>query len=181
MDHRKTDEEKPSSESGFDRGCLAACILFVCVAALNIVLDPLFIYVFHWGVQGAAAASVLSQLLSASWVLRFLTGKRVLLRLKPSDMRPDPAILKKMLGLGIAGFTMAFTNSAVSFAYSFDVSLGTDFPYSGVFWNKPDRRVSDIDIELDGEVRTADITIKVDGTTVVNETNCSSHSEWTPR
>ena len=39
MDHRKTDEEKPSSESGFDRGCLAACILFVCVAALNIVFQ----------------------------------------------------------------------------------------------------------------------------------------------
>ena len=77
--------------------------------------------------------------------------------------------------------TVVISGTAVSFAYSFDVSLGTDFPYSGVFWNKPDRRVSDIDIELDGEVRTADITIKVDGTTVVNETNCSSHSEWTPR
>ena len=96
-------------------------------AVANLLLDPLFIYVFHWGVRGAAAASVLSQMLSASWVLRFLTGKRVLLRLKPSDMRPDPAILKKMLGLGVAGFTMAFTNSAVSFAYNSTLSsLGGD-------------------------------------------------------
>ncbi len=96
-------------------------------AVTNLLLDPLFIYAFRWGVRGAAAASVLSQMLSAAWVLRFLTGKRVLLPLKLPFLKPDPAILKKMLGLGIAGFTMAFTNSAVSFVYNNTLSrLGGD-------------------------------------------------------
>ena len=96
-------------------------------ALLNLVLDPLFIYAFHWGVQGAAAASVLSQMVSSLWVLRFLTGKRALLPLRTRFLRLDPEIVKKMLSLGIAGFTMAFTNSAVSFAYNSTLSrLGGD-------------------------------------------------------
>ena len=96
-------------------------------AVTNLLLDPLFIYAFRWGVRGAAAASVLSQGVSAAWVLRFLTGKRVLLPLKGKYLRLDPAIVKKMLSLGIAGFTMAFTNSAVSFAYNNTLSrLGGD-------------------------------------------------------
>ena len=96
-------------------------------AVTNLLLDPLFIYAFHWGVQGAAAASVLSQGISAAWVLRFLTGKKVLLPLRAAYLRLDPAIVKKMLSLGIAGFTMAFTNSAVSFAYNSTLSrLGGD-------------------------------------------------------
>lgn len=45
-------------------------------AVLNIILDPLFIFVFHMGVKGAATATVLSQMCSALWVLKFLTGKK---------------------------------------------------------------------------------------------------------
>jgi len=75
---------------------------------------------------------------------------------------------------------VTLSGTAVCFAYSFDITIGTDFPYSGVFWNKPDTQVSDIDIKTSGGVRTASITIQVDGKTVVNESNCSSHSEWTP-
>lgn len=50
-------------------------------AALNIVLDPIFIFVFHMGVRGAALATILSQFCSAVWVLKFLTGKKVTLRI----------------------------------------------------------------------------------------------------
>ena len=56
-------------------------------AIANILLDPLFIFVFHMGVQGAALATIISQFLSAMWILAFLTGKKALLRLKPSAMR----------------------------------------------------------------------------------------------
>ena len=51
-------------------------------AVLNIILDPVFIFAFHMGVQGAALATILSQFFSALWVMRFLTGKRQVLKLK---------------------------------------------------------------------------------------------------
>ena len=53
-------------------------------AVTNIVLDPVFIFVFHMGVRGAALATILSQMLSALWILAFLTGRRTILKLRPS-------------------------------------------------------------------------------------------------
>ena len=45
-------------------------------ALANIILDPLFIFVFHMGVEGAAIATIIAQFLSALWVLFFLTGEK---------------------------------------------------------------------------------------------------------
>lgn len=87
-------------------------------ALLNLALDPLFIFAFHWGVRGAAAATVLSQAASSIWVFRFLTGKRALIPLRAENMRLRRDIVGKMMGLGVAGFVMSFTNSAVSFFYN---------------------------------------------------------------
>ena len=56
-------------------------------AALNLVLDPLFIFALDMGVSGAALATVISQAVSCAWVLRFLTGKKVLLPLKRQHLR----------------------------------------------------------------------------------------------
>ena len=56
-------------------------------AILNVLLDPLFIFVLGLGVRGAAVATVLSQAVSAAWVLRFLTGKNTVLRLRRSTLR----------------------------------------------------------------------------------------------
>ena len=78
-------------------------------AALNIVLDPLFIFAFGMGVKGAALATVLSQLASALWVLRFLTGKKPPVRLRGLGI--DAAQLKNVMKLGITGFTFKVTNS----------------------------------------------------------------------
>ena len=78
-------------------------------AALNIVLDPLFIYLFHMGVRGAALATVLSQTVSALWVLRFLTGKRPPVRLRGVGI--DAAELKNVVKLGVTGFMFKVTNS----------------------------------------------------------------------
>ena len=78
-------------------------------AALNIVLDPLFIYLLDMGVRGAALATVLSQTASALWVLRFLTGKRPPVRLRRLGI--DGTQLKNVLKLGVTGFMFKVTNS----------------------------------------------------------------------
>ncbi len=79
-------------------------------AALNILLDPLFIFVFHMGVRGAALATVLSQGVSALWVLIFLTGKRAVLPLKRSRLKLDGSLCLRITGLGMSGFIMSATN-----------------------------------------------------------------------
>lgn len=82
-------------------------------AALNVVLDPLFIFVLDMGVQGAAIATVISQAVSALWVVRFLTGKHSLLRLRRRQMKPEGKLLREIMALGIPGFIMAGTNCLV--------------------------------------------------------------------
>ena len=82
-------------------------------AVANIILDPVFIFVLDMGVQGAAVATVLSQFLSALWIVCFLTGKRTILRLKPSSCRLNRKRVVSIVGLGMSGFTMSITNSLV--------------------------------------------------------------------
>ena len=82
-------------------------------AGLNIVLDPIFIFTFGLGVRGAAIATVISQFAGAMWTIRFLTGKRALIRIQKKYFRLKAARVKKMLALGLSGFTMAVTNSTV--------------------------------------------------------------------
>ena len=87
-------------------------------AAANILLDPVFIFGFHMGVQGAALATILSQFLSAVWILRFLTGPKATLRLRRSSMRLERERIFRIMGLGMSGFTMAITNSSVQIMYN---------------------------------------------------------------
>lgn len=82
-------------------------------AIVNIGLDPLFIFVFNLGVKGAALANVLSQACSAIWVLRFLTGKKAILVLQKSSLRPQFRLVGRITALGAAGFMMSLTNSLV--------------------------------------------------------------------
>lgn len=85
-------------------------------AAANLLLDPLFIFVFGLGVQGAAVATVLSQLLSASFVLLFLT-KRAELRvrfLRKTEFSQCSGYAKNIVSLGTSGFVMQLTNSLVT-------------------------------------------------------------------
>ena len=80
-------------------------------AVVNIVLDPIFI--LGMGVRGAALATVISQGCSAVWVLRFLTGRRAILRLRLSALRLHAGRVKRILSLGSSGFAMSMTNSLV--------------------------------------------------------------------
>ena len=58
-------------------------------AVINIVLDPIFIFVFDLGVKGAALATVAGQMVSALWVLKFLFGKQSILKIRKKYMVPD--------------------------------------------------------------------------------------------
>ena len=82
-------------------------------AVLNIILDPIFIFGLHMGVRGAALATIISQIWSGIWVLRFLTGKKVTLRLNRLAMVIEWARVKEIMALGISGFMMQFTNGLV--------------------------------------------------------------------
>ncbi len=85
-------------------------------AVINIILDPVFIFLFNMGVRGAALATVFSQLVSALWVLKFLTGKKALFTLNFRSMLPDWKLIGKITGLGLSGFTMAVTNGLTQIA-----------------------------------------------------------------
>ena len=82
-------------------------------ALLNVALDPIFIFGLDLGVRGAALATIISQCVSCLWVLRFLTGKRAILRLRRSEMRLDGKLLREITGLGLPGFIMSGTNCLV--------------------------------------------------------------------
>jgi len=87
-------------------------------AVINIVLDPIFIFGFHMGVSGAAIATVLSQAVSAVWILKFLTGKQTVLRLKVGNMKLVPGIILPCLGLGVSSFVMVSTESILSISFT---------------------------------------------------------------
>ncbi len=93
---------------------LIATLSVVVGAAVNILLDPLFIKVFHMGVAGAAWATVISQTISALWILYFLCFRTEQLRIRPRQMRPRLPILGRIAALGISPFVMAITESIIS-------------------------------------------------------------------
>lgn len=84
-------------------------------AVLNIILDPIFIFVLGMGVKGAALATVISQACSAFWILGFLTSGRASLRLEFRYMRLDKNVLSHILALGVSPFIMSSTESLVGF------------------------------------------------------------------
>ena len=101
-------------------------------AVLNLILDPVFIFAFGMGVRGAAIATVISQTASALWTFRFLTGKRTILHLRLSSMRLQPRLVKKIVGLGMSGFIMSATNSAVQIVCNATLSRHGGDLYVGV-------------------------------------------------
>ena len=82
-------------------------------AVLNIILDPILIFLFHMGVKGAAIATVFSQTVSCIFVILFLSGKNAVIRLRTRDMHLSPSRAWKIISLGTSGFVMGATNSVV--------------------------------------------------------------------
>ena len=85
-------------------------------AVANIALDPLFIFVFRMGIAGAAIATVISQFLSAVWVMLFLVGKKTLLKLRIKNFHLHGKLVGEIASLGTAGFVMYASNGAVQIA-----------------------------------------------------------------
>ena len=109
-----------------------AMLSVVIGAVLNICLDPLLIFALDMGVRGAALATVISQAVSAAWVLRFLTSNRSVMRLRTENMRLKPDIVKRIGSLGISPFIMQSTESMVGITlnsglqnYGGDLYVGT--------------------------------------------------------
>lgn len=82
-------------------------------AVLNMILDPIFIFVFHMGIKGAALATILAQAGSAIWVMKFLISDRGVLKLRVKCFKLKKERVKQITGLGLAGFIMAVTNGSV--------------------------------------------------------------------
>lgn len=89
-------------------------LLVMLGAALNLLLDPVFIFLLGWGVRGAAAATVLSQLVSAAGALWFLTRGQAALRLTRQPFSAQ--IAKKVLRLGFAPFSIIAVDNAMIIA-----------------------------------------------------------------
>ena len=101
------------------QGFAKTSMLTVLIGAIcNIVLDPIFIFLFKMGVAGAALATVLSQAVSCIWILRFLTGSKTVLRLRWETIRLEPKIFLPCIALGLSPFIMQSTESLVSICFN---------------------------------------------------------------
>lgn len=87
-------------------------------AGLNLVLDPIFIFGFNMGVQGAALATILSQAVSAVWVICFLCGKKTILRVRRENLRISFSVMAPVLALGVSPFIMQSTESVLSVCFN---------------------------------------------------------------
>ena len=87
-------------------------------AVFNIILDPIFIFGLGMGVKGAALATILSQCISAVWVLKFLTGKKTILKLQLKNLKLIPKVIFPCLALGMSSFIMLSTESLLSISFN---------------------------------------------------------------
>lgn len=87
-------------------------------AICNIILDPIFIFGFDMGVRGAALATIISQAVSAVWVISFLLGKKTKIRIKKENLLPNIKILAPVLALGISPFVMSGTEAVINVAFN---------------------------------------------------------------
>ena len=101
------------------QGFATVSMLSVVIGAVcNIVLDPIFIFAMHMGVRGAALATIISQGVSAVWVIRFLCGKKTTLRLKKKYLRISPRVFFPCMALGLSPFIMQSTESILNICFN---------------------------------------------------------------
>lgn len=102
---------------------LFSMITILIGATLNIILDPILIFVFDMGVTGAAIATVISQAVSALWVLKFLTGKKTQLKIRWSYLKINPRYLIMIVTLGVSPFIMQSTESLLNITFNRSLQL----------------------------------------------------------
>lgn len=87
-------------------------------AVCNIILDPIFIFVFNLGVSGAALATILSQCVSMLWILKFLTGPKTVLKIKRDCLKLSSKIILPCMALGLSPFIMQATESLIQVCFN---------------------------------------------------------------
>ncbi|MDR1398915.1 MAG: MATE family efflux transporter [Treponema sp.] len=92
-------------------------------AGMNIILDPIFIFIFGWGVEGAAWATIISQLASAIWILTFSFSKKAVIHLKIWSLKPSLKIVLDIMTFGSSQFLMQLVMSGVGWLNNYSVSL----------------------------------------------------------
>jgi putative MATE family efflux protein len=102
-------------------------------AAINIVLDPIFIFVFNWGMKGAALATIISQAVSAIWVLSYFIRGKSFLKISLSNMKLKMIYTSKIITLGAAPFAMQIASSVLNFIMNRGLNTyGGDLAISGM-------------------------------------------------
>jgi putative MATE family efflux protein len=91
-------------------------------AGLNMILDPIFIFIFHWGVKGAAWATIISQLVSATWMLSFNLSNKPVIKFRLRSFKPSLKIVLQIMAYGSAPFLMQFVMSGIQLL--FNTSMG---------------------------------------------------------
>lgn len=117
------------TSQGFPRIAMGTTLLG---ALINLILDPILIFGFNMGIEGAAIATVAAQILSAVWVLRFLTGRKAILKLKREYFRLEWSLVRDITTLGTAGFIMQATNCVAQIACNAMLSIYGGDLYIGI-------------------------------------------------
>ncbi|ADY37845.1 MATE efflux family protein [Phocaeicola salanitronis DSM 18170] len=89
--------------AGYPQKAMFATIMTV---VINTILAPIFIFVFHWGIQGVALATVLAQIIALTWQIKLFCRKNELLRLKKGIYRLQNHLVQNIIGIGLAPFFM---------------------------------------------------------------------------
>ena len=117
------------TSQGFPKTAMCTTLLG---AVINLILDPILIFGFDMGIEGAAWATVFSQLISCVWVLRFLTGKKAIFRLEKRYFHLDWSLVREITALGMSGFIMQATNSVAQIACNAMLSIYGGDLYIGI-------------------------------------------------
>lgn len=101
------------------QGATRVSMISVLIGAIaNIVLDPIFIYIFGMGVRGAALATIISQMLSCAWAISFLLGNKTVLKIKKENLKIEAAVVLPCIALGLAQFIMQISESVISVCFN---------------------------------------------------------------
>ncbi len=97
--------------SGYPRKAMVTTLVTV---AVNLVLAPTFIFLFRWGIRGAALATVCAQVAGTVWTVAHFARRGHLVHFRPGCFRPRPRIIRDILSIGMSSFVMLFCASLIA-------------------------------------------------------------------
>jgi putative MATE family efflux protein len=97
---------------------MTAMLTMLIGAVLNTILNPIFIFVFHFGIRGSALATVISQAVSAIWVQSYFFGNRSMLRIKRENIPLKKDIVLGIFAIGVSPFLMQIAGSIITIMFN---------------------------------------------------------------